>query len=517
MIARPAGVASRRRFAVGGRADGATDWMSVSTTGVATGVGLIVLGIAGEQYGFSTLAPAVALTLADLAIEVVHRQPRVVRLIDIWRLAFAYLFGSEVVSALWEVRADFGIGITSAAEGLIVAGFGASLLGYAIGRMLGRRCSAPRRLVIRSRPRVLKACLMALSTLILAYLALAVAPQNLLTPRAMRNTDRLLGPAAFAIVPAIIIQGVLTAQLAAMTRRRGALAYPILVAVLTFVALYANATRYFLGFFAGGGLFFLARFTQPMARRHIAILACALLSIAVVQGTMRVVRGAGLGAADAGSVLASLTQRETYFKGEGMLRVHAWVHRKEVFKEEGRALEHAFLLYWWIPRTLWPAKPTMDGHWLAHEVMADVDASAGHSVAGGVTLPALLDFGRLGSIAFCLLYGLAIWRLDRFVEAHADPLDPASVVSALLPFAVFFGMRSPQLSAIFVECCLGVYLPLFVVLRLSARRLRAAVPTTGVARPHLPVPASVVAAALPAAAASALPPSRWPQSVRGLG
>jgi hypothetical protein len=358
---------------------------------------------------------------------------------------------------------------------------------------------------------------MTLSTLILAYLALTVDPENVLTPRAMRSTDRLLGPAAFAIVPAIIVQGILTAQLAAMARRPAGLAYPILVTILTLVALYANATRYFLGFFAGGVLFFLARFTRPMSRRQIAILMCALLWIAVVQGTMRVVRGAGLGAADAGSVLASLTQGETYFKGEGMLRVHAWVHRKEVFEEQGRPLEHSFLLYWWIPRKLWPAKPTMDGYWLAHEVMADGDASAGHSVAGGFMLPALLDFGPYGSIAFCLLYGLLVWGLDRFVTAHSDPSDPASVVSALLPFAVFFAMRSPQLSAIFVECCLGVYLPTFVVLRLSARRLRAAVPRSGVGRPAVPVPPAVVPLAVPAAAAGVLAARSWPQAARGLG
>src|SRR5262249_53937849 len=162
-----------------------------------------------------------------------------------------------------------------------------------------------------------KGCLMALSTLILAYLALAVSPQNLLTPRGMRSTDPLLGPAAFAIVPAIIIQGVLTAQLAAMTRRRAGLAYPILVATLTSVVLYANAARFFLGFFAGGILFFLVRFTRPISRRQIAILVCAILSIGMVQGTMRIVRGAGLGEADATSVLASLTQGETYFEGEG--------------------------------------------------------------------------------------------------------------------------------------------------------------------------------------------------------
>ena len=488
----------------------------MSGRGVPLGTVLLMLGLAGEQYGFSTIPLAVVLTLADLVADVAGRRPRVVRLIDIWRLAFVYLFGSEALGALWDVRADFGVAITSAAEGLVVAGFGASLLGYALGCMLGPRSAPRNRIVIRSRPRVVTACLMVLTTMILAYLALTVNLENFLTPRTMRSTDRLLGPAAVAAVPAIIIQGILTAQKAALVRRRTVLAYPILVAALTLVALYANAARYFLGFFAAGILFFLTRFTRPMSRRQIAILGGAVLSIAVIQGTMRLVRGAGLGATDTGSVLSSLTQGDTYFKGEGLLRVQAWVHRKRVFEEEGRPLEHAFLLYWWIPRSTWPDKPTMDGYWLAHEVMADGEVSAGQSVAGGFTLPALLDFGRYGSVAFCILYGLLIWGLERFVAAHSDPADPASVVSALLPFAVFFGMRSPQTSAIFVECCLGMYLPIFVVLRFSARRLRAVAPRS-VKRPIVAPQSAVVVPAVAAAAASGLVPRRWPDGVRGLG
>lgn len=485
---------------------------------IPIGIALLVLGIAGEQYGFSTLPLAVVLTLADLVADVVRRRPRVIRLIDIWRLAFVYLFGSETVSALWEVRADFGVVITSAAEGLVVAGFGASLLGYAIGCMMSSRRAPRSRLVIRSRPRVARACLMALSTVILIYLALTVSRENLLTPRAMRSDDRLLGPASLAIVPAIIIQGLLTAQLAATAKRPAGVVYPILVGLLTFLALYANGTRYFLGFVTGGALFFLTRFTRPMSRRQLAILVCAALSLAMVQASMRLVRGAGLGAADAGSILASLGQRETYFKGEGMVRVHAWVHAKEVFEEEGRPLEHAFLLYWWIPRKIWPTKPTMDGYWLAHEVMADGDAGAGYSVAGGFTLPALLDFGRYGSVAFCILYGVLIFILDRFVAAHSDATDPASVASALLPFAVFFGMRSPQTSAIFVECCLAMYLPIFVVLRFSGRRFRRVViPAPGLPSPGRSIPRPVVAQDVPAEASVGLAARHWPYPVRDLG
>jgi hypothetical protein len=155
-----------------------------------------------------------------------------------------------------------------------------------------------------------------------------------------------------------------------------------------------------------------------------------------------------------------------------MLRVHAWVHEKQIFAEGGRSPEHAFLLYWWVPRSVWPSKPTMDGYWLAHEVMADGDAGTGHNVAGGFVLPALLDFGPNLGIVVCLLYGFGLWVADRFSARHADPADPGSVFAALLPFAVFFAMRSPQTSALFLESCIVVYLPIFLLVRRWPRTRR---------------------------------------------
>jgi hypothetical protein len=53
------------------------------------------------------------------------------------------------------------------------------------------------------------------------------------------------------------------------------------------------------------------------------------------------------------------------------------------------------------------------------------------------------------------------------------------VFAALLPFAVFFAMRSPQTSALFLESCAVVYLPLFLLVRgrrRARRRTRRIVP-----------------------------------------
>ncbi len=447
----------------------------MSSTWLVIGPAFVILGMAGQYYEFSTVLLAVCVTIMGIAIDFRSRRPRVLRLLDIWCFAFAYLFGSDALVTLSDVRDDFGIRLASSAEGVIVAAFGATLVGYALAQAIA---SHPRRhrhpIVRRLSAEIL--LLLVLSALILVYVMVVASPAELLARRSMRE-NRALGEASVAVVAAMIVQSALTARLMVLIRRRAILAFPVAVAALSVVVLYLIGTRYFLGFLAFSVLFYATRMMEPLSRRQLSFFAVAVVALALVQGTMRFVRGTGLGAADRSSVVSAAGRPETYLSSEGMLRVHAWVHLKRIFDEEGRSPEHAFMLYWWIPRTLWPSKPTMDGYWLAHEVMADGDVGAGHSVAGGFVLPALLDFGPLGGVSFCLLYGIVLWRLDRFLAAHRNPRDPASVFAALLPFAVFFGMRSPQTSAIFLESCVAVYLPIFLVLKISApaRRRRLAV------------------------------------------
>jgi hypothetical protein len=445
--------------------------MTTGTTFPA-GILLVVLGVSGGEYGFSSLPLAVVLVLCDLVFSSVRRSPPSIRLIDIWRFAFVYLFGSEVMLSLADVHQDFGAQVATRAEGFVVAAFGATLVGYAMGRALFP-IRLPRRAARRSTGGPQQTALVTLSIVVFAYLLLAISPQQLLDIRSARES--LYGAGFLIGVAGMVVQAALTTRAIMVTRRRGLYVFPLTVVALSFCVLYAVGTRFLLGFLLSGVLFFLGRLMEPLSRRRLAMFGCVLVVVLALAATMRFVRGIGIADTDAGSVASSLVRPEAVLDSEGMVRVIAWVHYKEVYAERGRLPELGFLLYWWVPRTLWPSKPTMDGYWLAHEIMADGDVGSGHSVAGGFALPILLDFGPRAGVAFCLLLGSLLFALERFTAEHRNPRDPASIFASFLPFGVFFGMRSPQTSLIVVECCFMAYAPFFLFERWAPgrRRMRA--------------------------------------------
>jgi hypothetical protein len=312
--------------------------------------------------------------------------------------------------------------------------------------------------------------LLLLSTAILIYIVTAVSPDQLATVRSMR--DSMFGPEFLGVVAAMIVQCALTARAVVVSRRPAAYVYPCVVAALSVVVLYGVGTRFFLGFALSGVLFFVARLMEPVSPRRLVVFGIALLGFVMLQGTMRMVRGIGMAETTVEDVVGSLARPDAVLSSEGLVRVHAWVHQKRLYADNSRLPELAFVLYWWVPRAIWPAKPTMDGYWIAHEVMAEGDVGPGHSVAGGFALPVLLDFGPDPGLAFCLLVGAALWGLERFTAMHRNPADPASVLAALLPFGVFFAMRSPQTSAILLESCVAVYAPIFLLGRVRRARRR---------------------------------------------
>jgi len=106
----------------------------------------------------------------------------------------------------------------------------------------------------------------------------------------------------------------------------------------------------------------------------------------------------------------------------------------------------SFLTYFWIPRSVWPEKPTMLGNWLIREYRSGF--SEGHSSSFGFTGELYADFGYF-SMFFIFFLGVLLKRGDEYLTVHLSQSDGIQQVMAAMLFPyVFFFVRSPITSTI---------------------------------------------------------------------
>ncbi len=451
----------------------------------AAGVVLAALGLCGLAYAVPTLSLALIVAVALLIVSFAIRRPLRLTLADVWTFGFVYLFLSELALSRDGVELLFGADVTNEAEAFIVAAFGFSLLGYAFVVERGRqhwstpappRTAATRVLPARQIqlpvPLALVTGLMSITVVLAIFFALN--PSQLLDARYARDFSS--GPLLLAIVALMIVQCVAAAYCASRYNYSSPLTLAfIAVSGLSLVALYAMGTRYFLGYALTGILFYAVNPLQELTRRRAAIFVAGVLALAAMQAGMRASRTVGLADLSLGDFADRMALPESYLSSEGMLRINAWVHEKRAYELPNRPFSNGFTFYWWVPRSLWPDKPTMDGNWLLYEVMDETGFREGHSVAGSFAMPALLDFGPyLGSL-FAVMYGALLAALELYALRHGERRDPYSPITALLPFGVFFMVRSLQTSVIFLTVCTLMLLPFMLVAARGAPGRAAAV------------------------------------------
>lgn len=118
---------------------------------------------------------------------------------------------------------------------------------------------------------------------------------------------------------------------------------------------------------------------------------------------------------------------------------------QEYFKDHPHTygLMSGFFLYFWIPRGVWPSKPTMLDSWLPRYFNPNL--AGAYSSASGFTGEPRSDFGIVGALFVMLIVGFLLKRGNTMLfEIHAQ--EKTSLIKvfgyALYPF-VFFAVRSP--------------------------------------------------------------------------
>lgn len=100
----------------------------------------------------------------------------------------------------------------------------------------------------------------------------------------------------------------------------------------------------------------------------------------------------------------------------------------------------SFILYFWVPREVWPDKPTMLGHWFIREHRSGF--AEGHSASFGFTGDLYADFG-LFSLVFVFLFGRLLKVAENFKSLAFSTRGYSIILGAMLFPYIFFFVRSP--------------------------------------------------------------------------
>lgn len=141
---------------------------------------------------------------------------------------------------------------------------------------------------------------------------------------------------------------------------------------------------------------------------------------------------------------------EALYNVEGIIYYTALEFRYFNNAEYHLGKETAFILYFWVPRFIWPDKPEMMAYWLIR-TLGTTGFDKGHSAEHGFAGYAYADFGWIGGVVFSFCIGILLFSLERnIVNAFEYKKDFSMLYTVFLFPWTFFFVRSPITSTLVI-------------------------------------------------------------------
>lgn len=380
-----------------------------------------------------------AIVVASIALNV-SRTTRPISLISVWELGFFLLIVLEGTFTAHDVIAEVSGSAYGTASRFLIAANCMVVIGHAVVYRAAR-FRTDDSVVWRFRPDHTALFLFSVSTL---YYLIAL-PWVLAVLRSGRNIGFSFGPGATAP----LVEGfVMAAGLAlpsfyvfAFTRvRRGSIRPAVLLSLPILAAHFIVGTRFPMLFAVGG--MFITRFGNEQLRVRTWVRAGVLLFVIALAMSMMVqFRGKGASNVDPGEVITELVADGLDTSEEIVLTQARMVdHYGRQPHLEGRSTSSLFVF--WVPRALWPGKPTLLEHWFPREYGLRGFPES-HSIAAGFPADGYADFGFAGGLLTMLIAGLGLGAIDRASSrVLVDRGSPYLCLVGPLYGAVFFAVRS---------------------------------------------------------------------------
>lgn len=379
---------------------------------------------------------------------------RRIYIIDLWFAGFVYIIGGEYILINNEPFFIYNNNLFFAVQLVIMFGFIASLLGYVITNYsLNKRLFEGKISDLRPNRRTLRyiryVFIAQFTVVLILYLriGLTVFLTNTRSGAIFQVKDAQALMISF-MYSLLIVFPISSVYLYSLKHSVGTRLLGMIGSLCSVGYILATGTRYYIGYLIGAIVFiYLGRF-EKIKRKQIIIIIAVVVVVILINFFMRQYRMIGMENVEVKETF-ELFDWKQIFSNEGIFHMDMLIIdniNSNIDLQLGK--ENAFILYFWVPRFIWPNKPTMTGYWVVRELDPG-NYSTGHSASGGFLFAALVDFGVIGGVLFCLIYGLLLSVIEKFyLKYRFTRYNPLIIYISLIIFTVFFMIRSLQTALI---------------------------------------------------------------------
>ncbi|MGD6778425.1 O-antigen polymerase [Sutcliffiella horikoshii] len=373
-----------------------------------------------------------------------------IRLLLVWQVAFLYIIGFEGFLHHNEIVFNYGSGAIRASKYLVVT-FLLTNIGYLLFFLLDNKKNGTKRKYIYQesyKPTALSLILIVSTYLVYIFMNIDNTVSSIYGGRSAATLEGSLSflHSATNNVISMILPAILAFTFRYIYNFKKYVLFSIVLSIPIILILFIQGTRFPL-LFSIAGLLLVLLINVKIKLKNIIALTLVGLTLLFLSELMVASRGVGivnyLNAT--GNDLQENVQG-IFYSREGVIRTNTWMI--EYFDENPHlyGASSSFVLFFWVPRVIWPEKPTMLGYWLIREINIG-GFGEGHSVSFGFAGDAYADFGLLGGMIFSLLLGCVIYILERRNNKVLFSKYNILYIAITYPF-IFFGMRSLQTSLI---------------------------------------------------------------------